>query len=360
MAVDRGELRSWLEANCPAEMRLPARGDEDVCWGGRNFVFQSAAQKLWLERMAARGLTAPTWPTDCGGAGYSQTEATILAQEMHRIDARPPLVSFGISMLGPALLKFGTAEQKRFHLNLIARGQIRWCQGYSEPNAGSDLASLRTKAEDRGDHFLVNGQKIWTSYADKADWIFCLVRTDPTAIKQRGISFILLDMASKGVSTKPIALISGNSPFCETFFDDVEVPKANLVGELHRGWDVAKYLLTHEREMIASGGSNLFDIEALNKAAVAAAEGSGGRLADPILRADIARAAVDTYASEATRLRYLDEVDGGLELGARSAVLKFDGTELNKRRNELMMSLAGHDGLYFDGNLGPASDVAQH
>jgi acyl-CoA dehydrogenase len=226
MAIDRGELRSWLEANCPAEMRLPARGDEDVCWGGRNFVFQSAAQKLWLERMAARGLTAPTWPTDCGGAGYSQTEATILAQEMHRIDARPPLVSFGISMLGPALLKFGTAEQKRFHLNLIARGQIRWCQGYSEPNAGSDLASLRTKAEDRGDHLLVNGQKIWTSYADKADWIFCLVRTDPTAIKQRGISFILLDMASKGVSTKPIALISGNSPFCETFFDDVEVPKS--------------------------------------------------------------------------------------------------------------------------------------
>jgi acyl-CoA dehydrogenase len=360
MAFDRGELRTWLEANCPAEMRLPARGDEEICWGGRNFVFQSAAQKLWLERMAEKGLTVPTWPIDCGGAGYSQAEATALADELRRIGARPPLVSFGISMLGPALLKFGTPEQKRLYLNPIARGQIRWCQGYSEPNAGSDLASLRTKCEDRGDHFLVNGQKIWTSYADKADWIFCLVRTDPTAIKQRGISFILIDMASRGVSTRPIALISGKSPFCETFFDNVEVPKANLVGELHRGWDVAKYLLTHEREMIAGGGSNLFDIEALNKAAALAAESSDGRLADPILRADIARAAVDTYASEATRLRYLDEVDGGLELGARSAVLKFDGTELNKRRNELMMSLAGHDGLYFDGNLGPASDVAQH
>ncbi len=360
MAFDRGELRSWLEASCPAEMRLPARGDEDICWGGRNFVFQSPAQKLWLERMVERGLTVPTWPVDCGGAGYSQTEAAALAGELHRIGARPPLVSFGISMLGPALLKFGTPEQKRLYLNPIARGQIRWCQGYSEPNAGSDLASLRTKCEDRGDHFLVNGQKIWTSYADKADWIFCLVRTDPTAIKQRGISFILIDMASRGVSTRPIALISGKSPFCETFFDNVEVPKANLVGELHRGWDVAKYLLTHEREMIAGGGSNLFDIEALNKAAASAAQRSGGRLADPILRADIARAAVDTYASEATRLRYLDEVDGGLELGARSAVLKFDGTELNKRRNELMMSLAGHDGLYFDGNLGPASDVAQN
>jgi acyl-CoA dehydrogenase len=360
MALDKSELRSWLETNCPPEMRQPPHGDEDICWGGRNFAFQSTAQKLWLERMVERGLTVPTWPTDCGGAGYSQAEAAILAQEMQRIGARPPLVSFGISMLGPALLKFGTPEQKRLYLNPIARGEIRWCQGYSEPNAGSDLASLRTKCEDRGDHFLVNGQKIWTSYADKADWIFCLVRTDPTAIKQRGISFILIDMASQGVSTRPIALISGKSPFCETFFDNVEVPKTNLVGELHRGWDVAKYLLTHEREMIAGGGSNLFDIEALNKAAASAAESSGGRLVDPILRADIARAAVDTYASEATRLRYLDEVDGGLELGARSAVLKFDGTELNKRRNELMMSLAGYDGLYFDGNLGPASDVAQH
>jgi acyl-CoA dehydrogenase len=276
---------------------------------------------------------------------------------MQRLHAPPPLESFGISMLGPALLKFGTAEQKETHLPRIARGEIRWCQGYSEPGAGSDLASLRTKAEDRGDHFLVNGQKIWTSYADKADWIFCLVRTDPAAIKQKGISFLLIDMATPGVSTKPIVLISGKSPFCETFFDDVVVPKANLVGTLHRGWDVAKYLLTHEREMIAGGGSSLFDIEALNKAAKAASP--HGHLMDPILRAEIARAAVDTYASEATRQRYLAEVAGGGELGARSALLKYDGTELNKRRQELMMSVAGADGLYFDGNGGPGQDVAQ-
>jgi acyl-CoA dehydrogenase len=302
----------------------------------------------------------PTWPKEYGGAGLSPEETAILYEEMRRIGARPPLVSFGISMLGPALLKFGNEEQKRIHLNRIAQGQIRWCQGYSEPGAGSDLASLRTKCEDRGDHFLVNGQKIWTSYADKSDWIFCLVRTDPAAKKQQGISFVLIDMASAGVSTKPIVLISGKSPFCETFFDNVKAPKENLVGALNRGWDVAKYLLTHERSMIGGGGFSLFDNEALNKAARAAAKASGGRLVDPILRADIAKAAIDTYASAATVERYVEEAAAGGELGARSAALKYDGTELNKRRYELIMSLAGHDGLYFDGNLGPASDLAQH
>jgi acyl-CoA dehydrogenase len=357
MAIDREEIRDWLEDNCPREMREPGRGDEDICWGGRGWVFKSEAQKLWFQRCVARGLTVPTWPEAYGGAGYSREDASILKEEMRRLRARAPLESFGISMLGPALLKFGTPEQKATHLPRIARGEIRWCQGYSEPGAGSDLASLRTKAEDRGDHFLVNGQKIWTSYADKADWIFCLTRTDPTAVKQKGISFLLIDMATPGVSTKPIVLISGQSPFCETFFDEVVVPKENLVGTLHRGWDVAKYLLTHEREMIAGGGSSLFDVNALNKAARAAAP--RGKLLDPILRAEVARAAIDTLASEATRLRYLAEVAGGGELGARSALLKYDGTELNKRRQELLMSLAGGDGLYFDGNADPGQDVAK-
>jgi alkylation response protein AidB-like acyl-CoA dehydrogenase len=357
MAIDRAEIAEWLLDNCPRELRLLRRGEEDICWGGRHWVFHSEPQKVWFERCLKEGLTVPTWPKEYGGAGYSREDAAILREEMRGIDAPPPLESFGISMLGPALLKFGTAAQKETHLPRIARGEIRWCQGYSEPGAGSDLASLRTKAEDRGDHFLVGGQKIWTSYADKADWIFCLVRTDPAAIKQKGISFLLIDMATPGVSTKPIVLISGKSPFCETFFDDVVAPKENLVGTLNRGWDVAKYLLTHEREMIAGGGSSLFDIEALNTAAKAASP--HGHLMDPILRAEIARAAVDTYASEATRLRYLAEVAGGGELGARSALLKYDGTELNKRRQELMMSVAGADGLYFDGNGGPGQDVAQ-
>ncbi len=349
MAIDRDEIRAWLEAECPPEMRVPVRGDEDICWGGRNWVFQSPEQKLWCERSLARGFTVPTWPKQYGGAGLSRDEAAVLYEEMRRIGARPPLTSFGISMLGPALLHFGTAEQKAEHLPRIARGEIRWCQGYSEPGAGSDLAALATKAEDKGDHFLVNGQKIWTSYADKADWIFCLVRTNAQAKKQLGISFLLIDMARGGVTTRPIVLISGKSPFCETFFDNVVVPKGNLVGKLDRGWDVAKYLLTHEREMIAGGGSNLFDSHALDKAAAKA-----GRI-DPILRAKIAEAAVDTYASDATRRRYVDEIAAGGELGARSAQLKYDGTELNKRRHELTMALAGAEGLYFDGNRGPGT-----
>ena len=181
----RKETRAWLEANCPPEMRVPAQTEEDICWGGRRWVFQSEAQKLWLERMAAQGLTVPEWPREYGGGGLSRDEAEILRQEMRALRCRSPLDSFGIWMLGPALLKFGTEEQKREHLPQIARGEIRWCQGYSEPGAGSDLASLRTQAEDKGDHFLVNGSKIWTSYADKADWIFCLVRTDPRAEARR-------------------------------------------------------------------------------------------------------------------------------------------------------------------------------
>jgi acyl-CoA dehydrogenase len=357
MAIERAEIRDWLATNCPPEMRQPALAEEDFCWGGCRWVFQSAAQKLWLERCVSRGFTVATWPREYGGAGYSREDAAMLAAEMQAVHARAPLVSFGIWMLGPALLKFGSPAQKESHLPRIARGEIRWCQGYSEPGAGSDLASLRTKAEDKGDHFLVNGQKIWTSYADKADWIFCLARTDPGAIKQKGISFLLIDMATAGVSTKPIVLISGKSPFCETFFDNVAVPKENLVGELHRGWDVAKYLLTHERGMIAGVGSNVSDVHALERAA--SRQARGGRLADPILRAEIARAAIDSYASEATRLRYAAEVAAGGELGARSALLKYDGTELNKRRHELMMSLAGVEGLYFDGNRGPGQDVAQ-
>jgi acyl-CoA dehydrogenase len=223
----RAEVRSWLEANCPAEMREPIREEGDVCWGGRNWTFKNDAQKSWLEACVAKGYTVPDWPKPYSGAGLTPEQTKILKQEMKRINARSPLDSFGIWMLGPALLQFGTEEQKVQYLNPIARGEIRWCQGYSEPGSGSDLVSLQTFGEDKGDHWVVNGSKIWTSYADKADWIFCLVRTDK-ANKYQGITFMLFDMASKGVTTKPILLISGNSPFCETFFDDVEVPKTQI------------------------------------------------------------------------------------------------------------------------------------
>ncbi|MBN8939365.1 MAG: acyl-CoA dehydrogenase family protein [Rhizobiales bacterium] len=347
----RRDTRAWLEANCPQEMRSPVRGDEDICWGGRNWTFQSDAQRLWMERMAARGWTVPAWPKAYGGGGLSHEEVKVLKEEMAAIRARSPLESFGIWMLGPALLAFGSEEQKRQYLPPIARGEIRWCQGYSEPNAGSDLASLQTKAEDGGDHFIVTGSKIWTSYADKADMIFCLVRTDTAAPKHLGISFILFDMTWPGVTTRPITLISGKSPFCETFFDGVKVPKANLVGTLNRGWDIAKYLLTHEREMIGGGAGGLLGGRSPGQlAATEIGVDAHGRLDDAFLRTDAARAEVDALAFALTMARYKDEAaSGGRGVGDKSSVLKYYGTELNKRRYELMMRLAGHDGLEWEG-----------
>jgi len=337
----RAETRAWLEANCPAEMRQPMRDESDACWGGRNAVFKSDAQKQWMETMAARGWTVPDWPKDYGGGGLSAAETKILRQEMARIGARNPLMSFGISMLGPALLKYGTEEQKKHYLPQIARGEIRWCQGYSEPGAGSDLASLQTKCEDRGDHWLVNGQKVWTSYADKADWIFCLVRTDPAAPKHKGISFLLFDMATPGVSTKPILLISGNSPFCETFFDDVKVPKDQVVGEVNKGWDVAKYLLGHEREMISGMG--------LGGQSDSLGAALADRLADdPVLRAEVAGFDVDAMAFRAMSERFLDELKAGMAHPAQPSMMKYAGTELNKRRHELVMAAGGSDALEWE------------
>lgn len=341
----RMETRTWLEANCPAEMREPIKGDEDMCWGGRNYEFQSEAQKVWLERMVAQGWTVPTWPKEYGGADLSRQEEIVLLQEMKRINARGPLSSFGIWMLGPALLKFGNPEQKAAHLPPIARGEIRWCQGYSEPGAGSDLASLKTKAEDMGDYYLVNGQKVWTSYADKADWIFCLVRTDNSGKKHHGISFVLFDMESEGVEARPIKLISGKSPFCETFLTDVKVPKENLVGEEHKGWSIAKYLLTHEREMI--GGGNEVG-RPLHEIAAASLGLDAGRLSDSMLRAKIAEAEIDEWAFNLTVKRKLAEAKAGASLGADSSMLKYYGTELNKRKFELMMDATGHEGLEWE------------
>jgi acyl-CoA dehydrogenase len=336
LATFRSDTRAWLEANCPAEMREPIRFEADLCWGGRNWNFQSDAQKDWLEAMAARGWTVADWPEVYGGGGLTGEQAIVLKEEMHRVGARSPLTSFGISMLGPALLKFGTEEQKKRFLPEIARGESRWCQGYSEPGAGSDLAGLQTKAEDKGDHWLVNGQKVWTSYADKADWIFCLVRTS-TESKQGGISFLLFDMETSGVSTKPILLISGSSPFCETFFDDVQVPKDQVVGEVNKGWDVAKYLLGHEREMISGmglgGGGSL---------------GSAVKPADPLLRAEIAAFDVDALAFQAMSERFTAMWKAGEAHPASPSMMKYAGTELNKRRNELVMAAGGSDALEWD------------
>jgi len=344
----RKQTRAWLETNCPPEMRRPVQGEEDACWGGRHPVFQSDAQRLWLERMAEKGWTVPEWPREYGGGGLTRDEAKILRQEMRALGCRQPLTSFGISMLGPALLKYGSEEQKREHLPKITRGEIRWCQGYSEPGAGSDLASLQTRAEDKGDQFLVNGSKIWTTYANKADWIFCLVRTDSSAPKHEGISFVLFDMESAGVSTKPITLISGASPFCETFFDDVLVPKANLVGKLNKGWDVAKYLLTHERDMIGGMGST-GETRSLGQIATETVGTDNGVLADTALRGQISAYEIDALAFRLTMERVGDMAKVGQAHPAVSSLLKYYGTELNKRRMELLMSAGGLDALEWEG-----------
>jgi acyl-CoA dehydrogenase len=353
----RSETRAWLASSCPRSMRLPLEDDEDRCWGGRNWTFKSEDQKLWLERMAAHGWTAPSWPKEYGGGGLSRDEAKILREEMRAINARSPLDSFGIWMLGPALLKYGSEEQKKKYLPEITRGEIRWCQGYSEPNSGSDLASLQTRAEDKGDHFLVNGQKVWTSYADKADWIFCLVRTNPAAKKHEGISFILFDIQSPGVSTRPIVLISGKSPFCETFFDDVRVPKQNLVGELNKGWDVAKYLLTHEREMIS--GIGLSAGRPLGQVAADTIGVEDGMLADPLLRGQIAAFEIDAAAFQLALERVGDLAKAKQGHPAMSSMLKYYGAELNKRRHELLMSAGGSDALEWEGERSRGGDRAR-
>jgi len=354
----RAEARAWLEANCPAEMRQPMTSEDDVCWGGRHFKFTSSAQRQWLERMARRGWTVPAWPKAYGGAGLSGDQAKVLTQEMRALGCRPPLQSFGIWMLGPALLKFGSEAQKLEHLPPIARGEIRWCQGYSEPNAGSDLASLATRAEDMGDHYLVNGQKIWTSYANEADWIFCLVRTD-AARKHTGISFVLFDMASPGVSTRPIQLISGKSPFCETFFDNVRVEKRNLVGTPGGGWDVAKYLLTHEREMIGAIGDRAVAKPLGQQAADALGLDAQGRLADPVLRTQIAEFEVDEAAFRLAMDRVGDLLRARQAHPAMSSMLKYYGAELNKRRWELTVAFAGSDALEWESERSGQGSIAR-
>ena len=349
----RQETRAWLEENCPPSMRTPMTSEDETVWGGRNAKYPNPEAKLWLDRMASRGWTAPTWPKEYGGGGLSKEENQVLQQELRRIKARPALSSFGIWMLGPALLEFANEEQKKEHLPKIVRGEIRWCQGYSEPGAGSDLAGLQTKCEDKGDHYLVNGQKIWTSYADKADWIFCLVRTDP-AKKHDGISFLLFDMMSPGVEARPITMISGASPFCETFFTDVKVPKKNLVGELNKGWTIAKRLLQHEREMISGmglggvgSGSGLGGLDQVAKEYFGEVD---GRIASPQLRDHITRQKMDSKAFALTLQRSAEEAKAGQGPGAASSIFKYYGTELNKRRYELLLEPMGTQALGWEGD----------
>jgi alkylation response protein AidB-like acyl-CoA dehydrogenase len=355
----RSEARTWLEANCPPSLRGSGVGEDDSSiWGGRRAKWTNPEAKLWLDRMAAKGWTAPTWPKEYGGGGLSNAEARVLQQEIGRMRARPPLMSFGLWMLGPVLLEYANEEQKKEHLPKIVRGEIRWCQGYSEPGAGSDLAGLRTQCIDKGDHYLINGQKIWTSYADQADWIFCLVRTD-NAKKHEGISFVLFDMTSPGVEARPIKLISGVSPFCETFFTDVKVPKKNLVGRLNGGWEIAKRLLQYERQNISAGGfggagSGGYDIE---HAALDSVGQVAGRLADADLRSRITAHKMEARAFSLTVRRAEEESKQGKGPSAATSIIKYAAAKINQERTELMVEALGHQGLGWEGDAFSPSEL---
>jgi acyl-CoA dehydrogenase len=342
----RSEVRTWLAENCPESQRQPIKPGEQY-WGGRDAAFASDDARVWFERMRDQGWTAPEWPTEYGGGGLSEEQTKVLKEEMKSIGARAPIFSIGIWMLGPAILEYGSDEQKQEHITRIVNGEARWCQGYSEPGSGSDLASLQCKAEDKGDHFLINGSKIWTTKADECDWIFCLVRTNPDASKHEGISFLLIDMASAGISTSPIGLISGESDFCQTFFDNVQVPKNNLIGELNKGWSVAKSLLKHERKLMSEMGS---DIPAVEPQAMLAdhVEFKDGKIADPELRRQMVEYSMYMHALGLTHFRGFEERSHGVS-GDSAMIMKYVGTEAESLKGELLLALLGSQGLGWEG-----------
>ena len=349
LAQFRTETRQWLSDNAPVGVRGLALALGEGNWGGRKATYPNPDMKRWLEVMVARGWTAPEWPAQYGGGGLSKAEAKILREEMAALRLPEPLSGFGLTMIGPVLLQYGTEEQKREHIPKIVRGEIRWCQGYSEPGSGSDLASLQTKAVLHGDHYVVNGQKVWTSYANYADWMFMFVRTDPQAKKQEGITFILVDMATPGVEAKPIKLISGSSPFCETFLTDVLVPAKNVVSQVNDGWTVAKALLNHERTMIASAFGGGGKKRTMRDWAREYVEFDGERIADDGLRQRLVQYEMDALAFKLTADRSRDAAKAGRPPGPESSMFKIYGTELNQRRQELLLAISGPQALGWEG-----------
>ncbi|GHD09656.1 acyl-CoA dehydrogenase [Halioglobus japonicus] len=344
----RLDVRQWLEDNCPESQRQPITPEEQY-FGGRNATFPSEDARIWFERFRDKGWVCPEWPTEYGGGGLSPQQGKVIKEEMKAIRARTPLYGIGIWMLGPALLEFGNEAQKQQHIRDIIDGKVRWAQGYSEPGSGSDLASLQCKAEDMGDHFLVNGSKIWTTAADKCDWIFCLVRTDPDAKKQEGISFLLIDMDDPGITTTPIELISGESEFCQTFFDNVRVPKENLVGELNAGWSVAKALLVHERKLMSEIGSDSpREVVVPNQAARQYLEFEDGKIADAELRSRLVDYDMEMHAVGLTHFRTFEEKVAGVR-SAAPLVMKYVGTEAEKQKSELLLAIMGSQGLGWEG-----------
>ena len=338
----RSEIRDWLDTNCPDSCRGPG----DIPGGGTKSPM-SDDQRLWLDRCAAEGLTVPNWDTKYGGAGFTKDQWVIMLEEMRSLQIRSPVSGMGILMLGPTLLEYGTEEQKLRHLPRIARGEVWWCQGYSEPGSGSDLASLQTRAESEGDHYVVNGQKIWTSGANFADWIFCLVRTNPDVPKHEGISFLLFSMNQPGVTVRPIRLISGASPFCETFFDDAIAQRDDLVGNENEGWTVAKRLLQHERSgmlSLASGGNREVgvDLPQLEKLYALNRDNT-----DPAIHQRTLKNLIDTESMNLTQRRTVEESEGNTP-GPATSIFKYYGANLAKERSELQVAVMGTQGVGAD------------
>jgi alkylation response protein AidB-like acyl-CoA dehydrogenase len=338
----RQEVRRWAAENFPPALALK---DPILFLNDKSVAEADADFRLWRDRVAATGWGVPTWPVEFGGAGLDPAMARIIREEFARIGAFNPIRSYGAMMLGPTLLEFGDEAQKARHLPPIARGERRWCQGFSEPGAGSDLAALQTRCEDAGDHWLVTGQKVWTSGANHADWCFALVRTDASA-KQGGISFLLIDMASSGIEVRPIVLISGQSHFCEVFFDGVQVPKENLVGDVNRGWAIAKRLMEHERDSLAEGRGEGADLVSLARRVVG--ETADGRIADLDLRGRLIANAMRAQAFTLTTARTAREAAAG-QAPPLVSVLKNLGADVAQAHAELAAEILGFNGLGWEG-----------
>lgn len=349
----RAEARAWLAENFTPNLV----GKSDIVAIIESGAAPSPEAADWRRKMGEKGWGVPTWPREYGGGGLSRAEAKVLNQEMRRIGAWNPIAGMGVIMFGPTLLEFGTEEQKQRHIPAIARAELQWCQGYSEPGAGSDLASLQMRAEDKGDHFLVNGQKTWTSGGQWADWCFALVRTD-TSHKHEGISFLLIDMKSAGVEVRPIEMISGGSTFCETFFTDVKVPKENLVGPLNGGWSIGKRLLQHERQNLSGeGGLDLnLSLPVLAREHVGTDE--NGRLLDSDLRGRIARHEMESQLFLLTMERLAREARANQGPSATSSILKNVGAAIIQERTELIQEIRGLQGLGWEGDNFTASELA--
>jgi alkylation response protein AidB-like acyl-CoA dehydrogenase len=341
----RTEAAAWLQANFPASLS----GKGQLAMSERSS--QGPDLAAWRKAIGEKGWATPTWPKPYGGGGLSPKQARVLTAEMGKIGAFNPLLfGMGVTMIGPTILDYGTEAQKQQHIPPIVRGEVQWCVGYSEPNAGSDLASLQTKAVDDGDHWVINGQKTWTSGAQYSDWCGCLVRTDPAARKHDGISFMLIDMHQPAIETRPIALIAGASPFCETFFTDATAPKDALLGQLNVGWTVGKRLLQHERasQTGAIGGGRTLPLSQLAKRYVAV--DVDGKIQDLDLRTRLVRHEMDAKTHALTLARVMAESKEANGATNGASVLKNSATHVAQTRAELTLEIMGAQGLGWDGD----------